>query len=66
MIVFSAKSNFWHQFGVFLLQLHSTHATRKIVTPFFPAQNFVFKFWDVNFSKQRSGITFLRALDRNN
>ena len=34
MIVFSVISNFWYPFGVFLLQLHFTHAAWKIVTPF--------------------------------
>ena len=34
MIVFSVISNFWYPFGFFLLQLHFTHATWKIVTPF--------------------------------
>ena len=35
MVVLSVKSTFWYQFGVFLLQLHFTHYTGKIVTPFF-------------------------------
>ena len=69
MIVFSVISNFWYPFGVFLLQLHFTHVTWKIVTPFsLPKILFKILSCQLKFSKQRSGFTFLRTLvncDRN-
>ena len=65
MVVLSVKSTFWYQFGVFLLQLHFTHYTGKIVTPFFlPKILFSNLSCQLKFSKQRSGFTFLRTLDR--
>ena len=60
MIVFSSKSNFWYQFGVFLLQLHFTFAKWKIVT-FFPTQNFVFKFCGVNLKFQNKDLALLSS-----
>ena len=63
MIVFSSKSNFWYQFGIFLLKLHFTFAKWKNVTPsFLPKMYFQILWCQLKFSKQRSGFTFLRTL----
>ena len=61
MIVFSVISNFWYPFGGFSSTITLYSWYMKNCDPFFPAQNFVLKFWVANLNFQNKDLALLSS-----